>query len=112
MPEKYKNGVVRSGEVFYNGSWHKVSLSPEIILAEQKVRVVYQRNGYVCVVTCGIEGLHSDASLHPQGKALDFRIWGVKDVDALRDEIKAELGKDYDVINEGTHIHVEYDPKG
>jgi len=64
------------------------------------------------VITSGREGTHSETSLHYEGKALDLR---TRDLDAdeverYRWELASKLGADYDIVVEGSHIHVEYDP--
>lgn len=59
------------------------------------------------------DGVHGKNSLHYKGLAIDIR---TKDVALSRiagfiTALKARLGADYDVVNEGDHIHIEYDPK-
>jgi hypothetical protein len=61
------------------------------------------------VITSARDGVHQEDSFHYKGQAIDLRTHHV--LDALTREIKRSLGVDYDVINEGDHIHVEYDPK-
>ena len=65
-------------------------------------------------ITSVLEGAHMPTSLHYRGRAMDVVVEGwpsrhdvVQTLRALREE----LGKDYDVVNESTHIHIEYDPK-
>lgn len=64
-------------------------------------------------VTSTVEGVHSARSLHPFGKAVDLRVryFPPDEVDDVADDLRIALGKAYDVINFGSHIHVEYDPK-
>jgi hypothetical protein len=62
------------------------------------------------VITSTWEGTHSSSSWHYFCRALDFRL--PKNVDGMIDVLKNRLGKDYDVVLESTHIHIEYDPKG
>lgn len=65
------------------------------------------------------------SSLHPQKRALDLRVWFLRDHDHEREfarKLRDRLGPDYDVVVEGPaaeydqyksrppHIHVEYDP--
>lgn len=66
---------------------------------------------------CPVDGIHHEDSLHypcntPDwtGRALDFRTWEVNADEATR-RLREALPNHYDIINEGTHIHVEYDPK-
>jgi len=68
------------------------------------------------VITSAIDSKHGRGSLHYVGHALDFRTKaaGVKPLKADRivANMKAMLGPDFDVLNEGDHIHVEWQPKG
>ena len=94
-------------------------LCPQMVLATMVVDRVLSRHGVECVVTSCNDGKHSAASWHYKGRACDYR----SKFDALngfeiqvRDEIKAALGDDFDVLIEGVgtdneHFHVEYDPK-
>lgn len=53
-------------------------------------------------------------SLHKRSRAFDFRISNLKnpaDKTVWAQKAKEQLGKDYDVVLESNHIHVEYDPK-
>jgi len=61
------------------------------------------------VITSTYEGDHSDGSLHYADLAVDIR----KTIGCgiIGRKIRAYLGKDYDVVLEATHIHIEYDPK-
>jgi len=70
--------------------------------------------GHEVTLTSGKDGKHSDRSLHYEGNADDFRKRDVSPNDyiLILAEVKRKLGKDYDVIDEATHMHVEYDPKG
>lgn len=63
------------------------------------------------VITSTWEGTHSSWSLHYLKRALDFRLPRGPGIIAAQD-LRKELGKDYDVVLEHDHIHVEYDPKG
>jgi len=64
------------------------------------------------VITSAHDGTHSEGSLHDDGLAVDLRVWGFSEAEAKRTtaEIQDRLGERWDVIYEGTHIHVEYDP--
>ena len=72
------------------------------------------------VVTSCKDGRHSRGSLHYKGLALDIRTNNLQADDQqkrlLRDEIRACLGVQFDVILEdlggaNEHLHVEFDPK-
>lgn len=80
------------------------------------VNKIYVAFGLELTVTRGLEFAPNslEDSLHYDGLALDFR---TRDASlAIRKEIantaKNILGKDYDVILETTHMHIEYHPKG
>jgi conjugal transfer mating pair stabilization protein TraG len=73
-------------------------------------------------VTSGSDGNHgmlTGSTLHPSGKALDFRANNItpKQGEQLSRLVKAQLGDDFDVVFErpkdgkNNHLHVEYDPK-
>lgn len=79
------------------------------IVAEQ----VFRHFGYAeAIITGGDEDGHRTRK-HPDGEALDFRIWYLakESVVAIADEIRRRLPEDYDVVVEADHIHVEWDPK-
>lgn len=78
------------------------------------VATVYQLYGlFSLVVTSISDGKHKPNSKHYEGYAADFRIWGISPakLQKIAADIQARLGKDYDVVVEATHIHIEYDPK-
>jgi hypothetical protein len=70
------------------------------------------------VITSGTDGKHGKNSLHPKGRALDFRTSNLpggyqglaaQDVSQRLKVIVA--GRGYDIVLEEDHLHVEYDPK-
>jgi len=71
---------------------------------------VVESYGEEFVVTSTYEGNHGAGSLHYDNNAYDVRN-PRKNKPVIVLEIKEKLGKDYDVINELSHIHIEYDPK-
>jgi hypothetical protein len=74
------------------------------------------------VVTSGSEG-HPGDGVHHRGSrhypsnhggvgyAVDLRVWGFDDSERLEvaRQIQHQLGPQYDVVDEGTHLHVELD---
>lgn len=75
--------------------------------------VVYRNTGGEAVVTSTYEGSHSPGSLHYQNRAIDIRSKGiaVHDLNNILTELKMHLGeRDYDIIKESSHIHIEFDP--
>ena len=93
-----------------------VHLAPHmaVSVAVHVVASIYHEAGYKCVLTAGMDGQHSRASLHYAGHALDFRTRHVPmpEMEELVAEIRDCLGTDFDVVLEPTHLHVEYQPKG
>lgn len=78
-----------------------------------EIAQVYAYHGVDCVITSCNDGQHSRQSWHYRGRALDFRTRTL-DRDGQHDlfeTVTNNLGPDYDVILEPTHLHVEYDPK-
>lgn len=66
------------------------------------------------VVTSGNDGTHMNGSKHYMGEAFDFRVhhWPMGLKDKIYQDIKAQLGKEFDCLLEavGTpneHLHVE-----
>lgn len=72
---------------------------------------VYKEFGKELVWTSADDGRHGLTSLHYNGDAADLRIYSDIDNEALRAEIKARLNIDYDVLLEGNHIHLEFQPR-
>ena len=71
-----------------------------------RVAALYFNKWLDFFVTSIREGTHSPGSLHYLGRAFDFEGQGVP-----KEEIKKALGKDWDVVIEPNHYHVELDPK-
>ena len=89
-------------------------LQPQAVLMAVVMDQIYGANGIKeCVITSGDEGKHKPNSLHYVGLALDFRsreMTAVKQIKVIS-EARAALGRDFDVVLEPNHIHVEADPK-
>jgi len=81
--------------------------------------------GVNLVITSLLDGVHNPGSLHPKGLAADLRAKDLSDRDAISwfEEVKSQLEPmGFDVVWEGgvgatpattgSHIHLEFDPKG
>ena len=87
----------------------------ELLFAIMVADEIYKNHGKELVITSGSEfsTRHSTTSLHYSGSAVDLRTnyFRSGEVDIVRAEIKERLGRDFDVVIESTHIHLEYQPK-
>ena len=72
--------------------------------------IYQQQTGREAVVTSTYEGNHGLNSLHYCNDAIDLRL-PQKKLSAVVDKLEMQIGKDFDVVEEQTHIHIEYDPK-
>lgn len=86
----------------------------EVMKALPKMMDIF--NFFKCgdlTVTSGNDGEHMEGSKHYEGKAVDLRVWGIHDHDKrlmVLGVMKYWFFK-WDIIDEGDHIHAEYDPK-
>lgn len=102
MPLSLKPGVKLAG------------LQPQILLAAVVASEVYSEHGVqLCVITSANDGNHSHTSLHYSGNAIDLRTRNLPPGAApeIAKIIKERLGRDFDVLFEGDHIHIEYQPR-
>ncbi len=84
---------------------------PEISIALQVVEPILEKYGQEAVITSCMDGKHKRASAHYTGRAVDLRIWDITDKRKCVLDMQDALGKDFDVIMESDHIHLEFDPK-
>ena len=85
-------------------------IRPELLLALMILSDLCSWSGTVVVVTHILDGKHMYNSLHYTGAAIDFVIVIELDRVVWVEELRSRLGEAYDVIDEGDHIHVEYQP--
>lgn len=88
-------------------------IQPEMVAAFPIIDATYMRLGYEAILTSGTEGEHGTGSLHPKGLATDWRTRHMRQdlKPQLVKWLKQNLGREYDVILEKDHLHVEFDPK-
>ncbi len=86
-------------------------IKPELVLALVIADQVYTKMGHDLVITSVIDGEHGRASIHWVGGAVDIRLPGDQGI-AARNRIARRIGQDFDVVLEGNHIHIEWQPKG
>ncbi len=88
-------------------------IQPEILLAIQEAREIYAEFRYFLTITSVRDGKHSKNSKHYEGLAVDLRTkhMNARDKKLIVTKLTKALGKQYDVVLEKTHLHVEFDPK-
>lgn len=88
-------------------------MQPELVPAMIVAAELLRELGFDCVVTSITDSQHKGASLHYVGYALDLRTRHIpaEQHEAIRAELAARLGPQYDIILETDHIHLEYQPK-
>ncbi len=102
--------------MLYKAGVNTAGVQPPTWYAIGVIEAVYSEYGALLVVTSLTDGIHPDKkNIHGNGFAVDCR---TRDVPAevlpliVKDLILLLNPKGYDVVVEGNHIHVEYDPKG
>ena len=90
------------------------NLAPQLVLALWMANEVYDEHNTEMVITSVNDSRHSTTSLHYAGCAVDLRTRTLPEGTAgdVARAIKAKLTKDFDVILESDHIHLEYQPRG
>lgn len=68
-------------------------------------------NNYEMVITSGNDGVHMKNSKHYSDCAVDIRSNDMTYPKQTTSLLKSSLGRDYDVLFEIDHIHIEFDPK-
>lgn len=86
-------------------------IRPELVMIIPVLVEVYSQLGKELVITSVLDGVHSEGSLHYSGGSLDARTRYFKDSGAKAARmIRSRLTKDFDVVLEKTHLHIEYQP--
>ena len=77
----------------------------------EKACKVIEGESYEMTITSGNDGAHKKGSLHYINRAINIRCKDMKSPIEVVLRIKQRLGRNFDVIYEYNHIHIEYDPK-
>ena len=97
---------LKSDEIQYAG------IRAELVFALCVAGGVYAEYEAACVITSLNDSNHSHTSLHYAGAAADLRTRHLSmDANILVRKIDMRLGRDYDVLFEGDHIHIEWQPR-
>lgn len=114
---KYKDGVYTEVVSMQKGRPKKMQFSVEIEHALNVADALSKTiAGKEIVVTAGFDGSHKIGSKHYEGNAFDMRTWKTlynsNQLNNLVENLRSNLGNDYDIVLHSTHLHIEYDPKG
>lgn len=110
----YKEGVYKEVLAVVAGNETHIKPSVEIKTAMEVADALSKAiANKEIVITAILDGKHMTGSKHYEGNAFDIRtrIYTEDELKTLVSNLIDNLGKDYDVVNEGSHIHIEYDPK-
>lgn len=102
MAMKTKDGVKING------------IKPEMLMGLNIAEGYFNTYGISqMVVTSAVDGKHGIGSLHYVGYAADVRTWAIPkaDLPTFTVGLAEELGKEFDVVLEKDHIHIEFQPK-
>jgi len=89
-------------------------IRPELMLALLVAEGVYNKYDTDLVITSVVDGKHSYTSLHYCGCAADIRTRDLPQEDSIQavgQEIRQALTREFDVVVESNHIHIEFQPK-
>ena len=100
--------------LIFNDGINVFGLQPEILWALDRCVEVWEFTGKNVTVTSARGGKHSLRSLHYAGHAVDLRHHNLNEVQISQvlQSLVIKLGKNFDVIKEPTHFHIEYQPEG
>lgn len=84
-------------------------MQTEILLAVVIAHELFREQAQTLTVTSCTDGVHKERSLHYVGRAVDLRL-PTAAKERMVEQLAGRLGDEYDVVLEGDHIHVEYDP--
>ena len=98
---------------FFKDGVSVVGIKKEIISIIGFLSYVFYSMEKPLVITSCTDGKHMKGSKHYSGYAIDIRIRHLtqKETDSFIWRFKFWYEKDYDIVLEKDHIHVEYDPK-
>lgn len=86
-------------------------LRVEALAAWMVAASVYTAHEEECRLTAGTDSKHMPGSLHYVGLAIDLGKPRANKLAVVLADLRLYLGDDYDVVEEGDHLHIEFQPK-
>lgn len=90
-----------------------LGIRPEMTIALQVIEGTFKDANKPCTITAVIDGKHMAGSLHYIGCAVDIRSRDLQpsEQEAMKAQLQKRLTSDFDVVLEGDHFHIEFQPK-
>lgn len=111
---KYKDGVIVLLVKMEDGKQVWISPSDKMTFALKTADAIStSRFNKEIVITSLLDGKHGAKSLHYSGNGANLRIfiYTKDELVAFVKFLKDALDKEFDIVLEKDHIHIEYDPK-
>jgi hypothetical protein len=89
----------------------KTGVTPKHLVIAAAAANVAAEMGITVTITSGSDSTHMVGSKHYAGEALDFRLVPLAVRESFYQQLQTRLGPAYQVLHEGTHCHVEWDPQ-
>jgi hypothetical protein len=86
-------------------------IEQETVLAIMIAASVYDKFEQPFMVTAVTDSKHMPGSLHYVGLAVDLGMPSANVKNVLLQSLREALADDFDVVEEGDHIHIEFQPK-
>ena len=98
---KIKSGVSLAG------------IRPEMVVGLMIIKEIFDERLFPMTITSVTDSKHGFGSLHYVGQAVDIRTRHIPNdqITLLANLCREALGKQFDVVKEATHLHVEFQPK-
>lgn len=88
-----------------------LGLTPQMVLALVIAQSLFDDLNEELTITSAVDSKHGKGSLHYQGNAVDLRTRNLSNPSEVATRLQTNLGAEFDVVLEDTHIHIEWQPK-
>jgi hypothetical protein len=113
--------ITKNNTIIIKQEEMKIKNNADITKLDNKIKLVIENienackklegKNYEITITSGNDGIHMKNSKHYENLAIDIRIKDMNYPLGNCLNIRKTLGKDYDVILENDHIHIEYEKR-